>query len=154
LGISTCWILGGEVRWDAMNIYWGCWTILGWPSLSLNQPSHVTIKHRIISRACLANSCNCGIFIWIEVKSDWCDITYKKVWNYFIKKWKKTNLFCSEFFYLNNNNKLLMWYKKWKKNAFYLTFLKKEKKKIKEWEWFAKHPLGIFSFRSTEIINF
>jgi len=32
----------------------------------------------------------------------------------YMKKWKK-KLYCSEFFYLNSNKKLLMWYKTWKK---------------------------------------
>jgi len=33
-----------------------------------------------------------------------------KVKEFCIKKWKI--LYCNEFFYLNNNKKLLMWYKK------------------------------------------
>jgi hypothetical protein len=46
--------------------------------------------------------------------------------------------FVVNFFYLDNNKKLLMWYKKWKKekeNIFDLTFLRKVKKIEGEWEF-------------------
>jgi hypothetical protein len=42
-----------------------------------------------------------------------------KIWECFIEKWK--SLFCSDFFFcLNNNKKLLMWYKKSKKVKMFL----------------------------------
>jgi hypothetical protein len=56
--------------------------------------SHHTLIVRVFnywfmdSKACLANGCNCGIFVWMVVKSDWFNIKYKKVYNYFIEKWK------------------------------------------------------------------
>jgi hypothetical protein len=38
---------------------------------------------------CLANDCNCEIFVWIVIKSDWCDIKYKKNLKLFHRKLKK-----------------------------------------------------------------
>jgi hypothetical protein len=56
-----------------------------------------------------------GIFIWIVVRSDWCDIKFVNV------LWKSENvLFCGGFFYLNSNKKLLMWCKKCKKVRMFL----------------------------------
>jgi hypothetical protein len=60
-----------------------------------------------------------------------------KIKRIYIKKWKK-KLYCNEFFYLNSNKKLLMWYKKWKKwNALMLIggekYKKIKKKKKNAW---------------------
>jgi hypothetical protein len=57
--------------------------------------SHHTLIVRVFnywfmdSQACLANGCNCGIFVWKVVKSDWCDIKYKKNLELFYRKVKK-----------------------------------------------------------------
>jgi len=63
-----------------------------------------------------------------------------------IKKSEK-NFYCNEFFYLNNNKKLLMWYKKWKKwqcfnvNCYWKIW--KSKKKTKKNVNSKKHYLVI-----------
>jgi hypothetical protein len=63
-----------------------------------------------------------GIFIWIVVRSDWCDIKLVNI------LWKSEKvLFCSEFFYLNSNKKLLMWRKKCKKVRMFLIWFFWEK---------------------------
>jgi hypothetical protein len=50
--------------------------------------------------------------------------------------YEKVKKFCSLFFYLNNNKKWLMWYKKWKKfECFdYNFFLGEMKNKERKWE--------------------
>jgi hypothetical protein len=61
-----------------------------------------------------------GLLIFEISKNWWCDIKSEKV------------LYCSEFFYLNSNKKLLMWYKKVKKMRMFWCWL--VVKNIKKWE--------------------
>jgi len=90
--------------------------ISSWP-----WPKYITNLEYVLW-ACLANGCNCGIFVWIVIKSYWCDIKYKKVNNCFIEKWKR---FCFVvYFFIWIIIKIINVIYKMKKKKIYLTSLK------------------------------
>jgi hypothetical protein len=53
----------------------------------------------------------------------------------------KKNLYCSEFFYLNSNKKLLMWYKSEKNKNVLMWIVVGKNKKVKKIQWIVSSTI-------------